>query len=582
MERRLSAVFSADMVGYSRLIEADEIGTLERHKAHRAELMDPAFADHRGRVVKETGDGVIVEFSSVVEALTCALAIQRAMPERECAFDPALRIAYRIGVNLGDIVVDGNDIFGDGVNLAARLEQLSEPGGVCVSGAVYDQIEGKSGFSCKFMGDKLLKNIARPVRVYEVLVNPDRCAGRDVVTPRLAPDKPSIAVTPFVNKSDNPAREYFSDGVTEDIITELSRFSELLVIAHTSTLAYKGGAVDHRKIAIELGVSHILEGSVRTAGDRVRITAQLVEADSGHRIWAERYDRDLEDIFSVQDEIVSEITGTLFIRLRENASRHALRKRPSSLGAWDHALRALALILRFNPDDNREARREAEAAVKIDPDFAWAHAILAFTWVCEGWSHWDDDPVDALRKGHEWARKAIALNRDEFMGHAAFGLTELVLYQRHESAISALRQAVALNPNNADFHALLATALNFSGDPEEGLAAIKRALRLNPRCPDWYWQMLGRSHFMLGQYDTAITHLEALSLSAPGMVSGRAILAACLAALERYEDAQSEVRAILAVSPGYSLAHAAFAAPYRDKAALGHFLGLLRASGLPD
>ena len=378
VQRRLSAILAVDMVGYSRLIGADEEGTIERQRAHRAELIDPQIANQGGRIVKTMGDGLLVEFASVVDAVKCAVAVQSGMAEREAEVPDQRRIQYRVGVNLGDIVIDGDDILGDGVNIAARLEGLAEPGGVCVSAKVFEEIGNKLDVAFEDLGPQEVKNIATPVRAYRVTLN------RVPSTPIAAAspvhlEKPSIAVLPFDNMSGDPEQEFFSDGLAEDIITALSKIERMRVIARHSTFAYKGQALDLRRIAGELGVRYVLEGSVRRGGDRLRITAQLIDADDGSHLWAERYDRPVDDLFDIQDEITKEIVTSLRVKLTDGEEARVWARGTNNIDAWQFSVRAMELFREFTPSGYLEARELAERAVELDPDYAHAWAALGFT-----------------------------------------------------------------------------------------------------------------------------------------------------------------------------------------------------------
>ena len=392
-ERRLSAILAADMVGYSRLMEADETGTLARLRTHRLELVDPAIAKNKGHIIKTTGDGMLVEFQSVADAVECAAEIQRRMTRRNADVSPARWIQFRIGINLGDVIVQDDDIFGDGVNVAARLQELAAPNGICVSAAVRDQVGDRLDVAFEDLGEQNVKNIVRPIRIFRVLLEKGpspRAEGakgeRDAVVA-----KPSLVVLPFVNMSGDPEQEFFVDGLTEDIITELSRFRELLVISRNSAFVHKGKAVRVQDIAREFGVHYVVEGSVRKAGDRVRVTVQLIDAETDRHIWAERYDRKIEDIFAIQDEVSSAIVGTLPGRIEAAGHDRAKRKPPQSMAAYEYVLTGKILHHRSTREDNAEAQRMLERAIELDPKYAHAHAwkacVIAQTWV----NNWCED-----------------------------------------------------------------------------------------------------------------------------------------------------------------------------------------------
>src|SRR6267378_66664 len=383
-ERRLAAVLAADMVGYSRLMEVDETGTLARLKTHRIELIDPAIAKNRGRIIKTTGDGMLVEFHSVADAVLCAAEIQRRMARRNADVSPARWIQFRIGINLGDVIVEENDIFGDGVNVAARLETLAEPGGICVSGAVRDQVGDRLGdLEFEDLGDQSVKNISRPIRVFQVRLEPAATTGRggakDAAVTTTIAKKPSIAVLPLVNMSGDPEQEFFADGLTEDIITALSRFRDLLVISRNTSSRYKGKAVDVKKIAKDLAVHYLIEGSVRKAGNRVRVTVQLIDAETDRHIWADRYDRELADIFAIQDEVTSSVVATLPRRVEAAMRDRAASKPTESMAAYECVLAGKLRHHRSTKEDNEAALRLLERAVELDPNYAHAHAWYACT-----------------------------------------------------------------------------------------------------------------------------------------------------------------------------------------------------------
>src|SRR5438128_116492 len=384
-ERRLAAVLAADMVGYSRLMEVDEAGTLARLKTHRLELIDPTIAKHRGRIIKTTGDGLLVEFQSVVDAVECATEIQTRMARRNADVSAARAIQLRIGINLGDVIVEDGDIFGDGVNVAARLEALAEPGGICVSAAVRDQVGGRLDTRFEDRGEQSVKNITRPIRIYRVVPGAGATPGDAGPGTGKAGVKPSIAVLPFANMSGDPEQEFFVDGLTEDIITELSRFRDLLVISRNSTFVYKGKAVKVQDVAREFGVEYVLEGSVRKAGDRIRVTVQLIDAETDRHIWADRYDRELEDIFAIQDEMTRAIVATLPGRVEAATHDRAKRKPTDNMAAYECVLAAKVLHHRSTREDNAEAQRLLNRALALDPNYAHAHAwkacVLGQTWV---------------------------------------------------------------------------------------------------------------------------------------------------------------------------------------------------------
>jgi len=486
IERKLAAILAADVAGYSRLMGADEEGTLARLKACRRELMDPEIAEHRGRVVKTTGDGILIEFSSVVDAVRCAMDVQRGMAERNANVTDEQRIEFRVGINLGDIMIDAEDIHGDGVNIAARLESIAEPGGICISDSSYQQVRDKFTVHFEDMGVQQLKNIARPVRVYRVPIG--RSAPRE--RPALAlPDKPSIAVLPFQNMSGDPEQEYFADGMVEDIITELSRIRWLFVIARNSTFTYKGQAVAVKQVARELGVRYVLEGSVRKGGNRVRVTAQMIDATTGAHIWAERYDRDLSDIFAVQDEITASVAGVIEPALAEAEQQRVLRKPPERLDAWEAYQRGLWHFNKYGPEENQTAQTFFRQAIALDPNFAPGHYgnALALQW--EIW-HFSTRPFSEVQgTAREEAQIAVSLDDKDAMAHAV--LAHMMMWGGEwEAAIAEARTAVALNPNSAFVISMLGCVLGFGGYREEALERLQQAMRASPHDPlIWLWSI---------------------------------------------------------------------------------------------
>jgi adenylate cyclase len=506
--RRLAAILAADMVGYSRLMEADEAGTLARLKTHRLELIDPAIAKHRGRIIKTTGDGLLVEFQSVGEAVQCALEIQRRMARRNADLPAARWIQFRVGINLGDVIIEDQDIFGDGVNVAARLQELAPPGGICVSRAVRDQVQVGDRFDVAFddLGERTVKNIVRPIRVFrarldEAAPGPAEAASR----PRglePAADKPSIAVLPFANMSGDPEQEFFADGLTEDIITALSRFRELFVISRNSAFVHKGKAVKIQDVAAEFGVQYVVEGSVRKAGNRVRVTVQLIDAASDRHVWAERYDRDLEDIFAIQDEVTAAIVATLPGRIEAATHDRAERKPTASMAAYECVLAGKVLHHRSARDDNLEAQRMLDRAIALDPKYAHAHAwkacVLGQAWVYG----WCDDREATFAEVGEELQTALALDDNDSDVHRILAAWNLVQHN-YDKSLYHQERALGLNPNNDLIVVQQGEILTWLGRPEEGIDWIRRAMQLNPYHPERYWNHLGRAYYMARRYPEA-------------------------------------------------------------------------------
>jgi TolB-like protein/Tfp pilus assembly protein PilF len=535
------------MVGYSRLMGADEEGTIARQRAHREALIDPEIASHGGRIVKTMGDGLLVEFPSVVEAVNCAVAVQQGMAEREGDVPDERRIQYRVGINLGDIVIDGDDILGDGVNVAARLEGLAESGGICISDVVHQSIEGKLDLAFADMGAQQVKNIARPVRAFKVLLHGAAEASDRELS---LSDKPSIAVLPFDNLSGDPEQEYFADGIAEDIITALSRFHWFLVIARNTTFTYKGKAVGVKQVANELGVQYVLEGSVRKAGNRVRITAQLIDAQTGSHVWAERYDRDLEDIFAMQDEITEAIAGTVAPSFMVAEVRRAERKTPESLDAWDYTMRGNWHLWRMGKADISEARRLFETACELDPSSAAAYSGLAHAWAAEVYYRPTKDTSHARDSAFQAAQRAVALDGNDAWAQAVLGLV-YVFMRRLDDSASACRQALDLNPSLAFAEGVLAICQAFRGGYEEAVVHANRAERLSPRDPYRFVWYQARAHAALGieQYEESATWAKKSIEAYPEFGGGWRILAASYGHLGRFEEAAAALQEVRRLYP---------------------------------
>ncbi|MEX2648282.1 MAG: adenylate/guanylate cyclase domain-containing protein [Alphaproteobacteria bacterium] len=532
-QRRLAAIVSADVAGYSRLMEADESGTLAALKRHREELIDPKVRRYGGRVVGTAGDSLLIEFASVVDAVQCAAEVQQGMAERNTGLPAERHMRLRIGINLGDVIVDGADIHGDGVNVAARLEKLAEPGGVCVSGVVHDQVAGKVPYGFVAMGEQSFKNIARPVRVLRLEAAP--VSRTPVAESTRPPDKPSIAVLPFTNMSGDPEQEYFSDGITEDIITELSRFKSLHVIARNSSFGYKGQSPKVQDVGRELGARYVVEGSVRKAGNRVRVTAQLVEAETGNHVWAERYDRGLDDIFAVQDEVVRAIVGQLPARLDQAAFERTRRAPSENLTAYDLILRARWNIWR-TVEDRGKILEDLKRAIALEPNLAEAHGLIA-GYYAYGVFALGLSPEDAVPKARYHVERALALGELDPIIHFN-AATAYILSGDHDRARIHAERAVEMNPNSLLSTAAMSLVLGYTG---EGRAAIELWNELQRRDPagpdDNRWESMFDTHYNLGEFERAIEAVRHLSAPPPHM-HGEA--AAAYAQLGRMDEARAE------------------------------------------
>jgi adenylate cyclase len=571
VQRRLAAIMAADVVGYSRLMGADESATLAALKAHRRELVDPAISEHQGRIVKLTGDGMLVEFTSVVSAVACAADIQKGMNARNVDVPQERRIEFRIGINLGDVIVEGDDLYGDGVNVAARLEALAEAGGVCISGKVYDELRGKIDLAFADQGEQQLKNIAAPVRIYRSLGTGTRMDRRQQTSAR-----PSVAVLPFANMSEDKEQQFFSDGITEDIITELARFRQMQVVARNSSFRYRGNDLDMVRVGRELGVQYLVEGSVRRIGARLRITAQLIDATSGHHLWAEKFDRDQNDIFAVQDQVVRTIVATLMGRLQAAGAEVARRKPPANLAAYECVLRADALPL-YDPAAWPEARGLYEKAIELDPQYARAYALLAVSFAT-GWEREIDAPDHLLDRALELAKKSVALDENDSVCHGALGL---VYFDRgaHDLAEHHLRKAVALNRNRSNMTASLGSVCCYLGKLEEGIGYLEEARALDPFFgPLWYWQALGTAYFIARQYDLSIV---ALQRSQDDWYWNHALLAACCAFRKDDAGVSRHAAETLRLAPDFSIERAVAREPLKQEADRQHLIEGLRLAGLP-
>jgi adenylate cyclase len=581
VERRLAAILAADVAGYSRLMGVDEEGTLAALKAYRRELVDPKIAEHRGRIVKTTGDGALVEFGSAVDAVRCAMEIQRALAERNASIPEDLRIEFRIGINVGDIISDEDDIYGDGVNIAARVETLASPGAICLSEHAYQQMKGKLALDVSDMGEQQLKNIAQPVRVYGV-----RLDGAPVRPVLALPDKPSIAVLPFQNMSDDPQQEYFADGITEDIITELSRFSELFVIARNSSFQYKGKAVDLRQVGRELGVRYVLEGSIRRGDDRIRITAQLIETETGAHRWAEHYDRELKDVFAIQDEVARTIASILAAHVNKAEAQRALLKPPATWQAYDYYMRAAdawaSFLSSWKIEDFTETRRRLEQSLSIDPKYARAYALLASTHRVAWLNPLDTEYLSqaALDRAIQLARKAIELNPNLPEAYAELGYN-IIRKREFDAAASAAEKASALNSNFADYR--VATVLVMVGEPVRAIEVAKAQMRHDPFHPHFAPLITGQAYYLLKQYHDAKRWLREAIGRAPNHQYGHAWLAATYAQLGQLEDAHAEAAEVLRVNAKYTIGGTQKRVSILKRAEdIEHMVIGLRRAGLPE
>src|SRR6266498_1269948 len=550
--RKLAAILAADVAGYSRLMGLDEEGTLKRLRKLRRELINPAVALHRGRIVKTTGDGILIEFPSVVDAVRCAVDVQRGMDGRNVDVPAEQRIEFRMGINLGDVVVEGEDLLGDGVNIAARLEGIADPGGICISEAAYQQAHDKLDVAFDDAGEQHLKNIVRPVRTYRVRLDHIPAQGKPALP---LPDKPSIAVLPFQNMSGDPEQEYFADGIVDDIITALTRMRWLFIIARNSSFTYKSRAVDVKQVGRELGVRYVLEGGVRKSANRVRITAQLIDATSSAHVWAERYDRDVSDVFAVQDEITASVAGVIEPTLADVEQQRVLRKPPERLDAWEAYQRGLWHFNKFGPEENQTAQTFFRRSIELDPNFAPGHYGLALALQWDIW-HYSTRPFSEVQGAPlTEARIAVSLDDKDAMAHAV--LAHMTMWGGEwEAAIAEARTAFALNPNSAFVLSMLGCVLGFGGHREEALNRLQQAMRASPHDPlIWLWTLwTGVIQFNSRKFDAAVESLRQVVRLRPGYNQSKVLIAASLAHLGRIDEARELVEGARAqiVDPRYS------------------------------
>lgn len=619
--RRLTTIVAADVAGFARLTSSDEEETLVALHSHRTEAIEPRIAEHQGRIANTAGDGLLIEFPSVVEAVRCALKIQNDMLERNKKVPEDRRIRFRIGINVGDVVDQNGDLLGNGVNVAARLEEQAPAGGIWISQSAREQVIGHLNVPLSDLGEIEVKNIPRPIRVYQVGVGEESAAttaprarskyrlalaggslfvllvasatvfvwwetvfdtspkATNVVPP--ISDKPSIAVMPFENLSGDPDQLYFADGMTDDLITDLSKVSGLFVIARATTAVYRGRKVTAKQVADELGVSHVLEGSVRRSGNRIRVTAQLIDPATSRPLWADRYDREFTNIFQLQDELTQNIVSTLAIQLTRDEESRLSRQQKTIPEAYDTLLRGLESFRRFTPETIAEGRKLFEKAIELDPNYARAHANIAFSYAISVFSGFSLDPKGDLETALRYGRKALALDPDVPQVHFSLGLVYWQLGEISE-ALSSIDTALKFDPNYADAYANLAAVKIYVGDYEEGLQAIQTAMRLNPRHPFFYIEIKGRAHFAQGDYAQAAAEFESALQRNPEFTVARRELAATYAHLGRIEDAEWEIEEVLANQPQLKLSDERSRTIFQAGADLDRYIEGLRKAGLPE
>jgi TolB-like protein/class 3 adenylate cyclase len=586
VERRLAAILAADVAGYSRLMEADEVGTLTALVALRGEIVYPAITEHNGRIVKTTGDGMLVEFASAVYAVNCAMAVQSKMSEWNAG--RAQKIKFRMGINVGDIIGEGDDIFGDGVNIAARVENECEPGGVCISGSAFEQVRGKTSFAFDDLGEKQLKNIDRPVRLHAVQTGATSLAGASkspvrTGTPLPLPEKPSIAVLPFQNMSGDPEQEYFADGMVEEITTALSRFHWLFVIARTSTFVYKGRAVDVKQVSRELGVRYLLEGSVRKSGNRVRITGQLIDATSGAHLWADRFDGSLDNVFELQDQVASGVVGAIDPKLLEAEMARVKRNRPADLNTYDYFLRASDLIYQWTPESHEEALRLLYQAIELDPEYAQAYAFATY---CLIW-RLSTGRSDAEQQGEirRFAREAIRYGKDDGFS-LAWGGMGLACVARNTAELKEgnafIEQALVVNRNLARSWNLSGWVKTWLDEPEIAIQHLERAMRLSPL--DFAFHAMEAAtafaHLRAGRYAEATVWAEKALRDQPNNTDALAALSIANSLTGDLDKAQAAMKRLLQLAPGRRISN--FFAPHTPAERRALIGDALRKAGMPE
>jgi len=579
LERRLTAILAADVAGYSRLTGLDEEGTHVQLSGHLSSLVNPKIAEHRGRVVKTTGDGLLAKFDSAVDAVRCAIDIQRSMAGRNAAVPREKRIEFRVGVNVGDIIIDRKDMFGEGVNIAARLEGIATPGGICISEDAYRQVQGKISVEVIDEGEQSLKNIARPIRVYRVRIDEPPAKA-----PLALPGKPSIAVLPFQNMSGDPEQEYFADGIVEDIITALSRFSSLFVIARNSSFTYKGRAMDVKQVGRELGVRYVLEGSVRKAGNRVRITGQLLDAANGAHVWADRFDGALEQVFDLQDQVTASVVTAIAPKMEQLEIGRIRRKPTESLDAYDYFLRGSESAYQNTPEKISEALRLFAKAIELDPSFAAAYGMAAYCYVLRKQSRWMTDHLSEIAEAERLARRAVQLGKDDAIPLARGGHTLAYVAHQLDAGALFIDRALALNPNLASAWLASGWLRVWIGEPDKAAGHFARFERISPLDPSTPMAESGNAfaHFFAGRYDEASAQAEQTLQESPNLHPALRAAAASNALAGRTAAAQEMLACLRRIDPGLRVSNLKEITPLRRPQDIERYEEGMRVAGLPE
>ena len=581
-KRRLAAILAADIVGYSRLMGADESGTLAQLKTHRKELIDPKIAEYDGHIVKTTGDGLLVEFPSVLGAVQCAVDVQRAMAQRNAHVPDDTRVEYRMGINQGDVIVDEDDIYGDGINVASRLEGIAEPGGICISRRVHEDVVGKLDLQFEDLGERALKNIARPVQIFSVVLSPGL---EDALQVSLElPDKPSIAVLPFDNMSGDPEQEYFADGMVEEITFALSRVRSFFVVARNSSFAFKGKATDARQVSRQLGVRYILEGSVRKSGNRVRITAQLIDGLNDRHVWADRYDGTLEDIFDLQDQVAESVVGQIEPELRSSEIERSRRKPTTDLNAYDCFLRALPHANAMTREDNEEALRLALQAITLDPNYASPMGLAAWCYTLRVSQGWVETANAEAHEALRLARAAVAIGKNQPETLWLSGYVLGYFGNSPQEGIDLIDDALRLNPNAAQALVYGGWLRTYDGDAATAKAHFERALRLSPLDPNAYRTYAGLAfcYLFLGQFEEAVSWARKAIHQNPKFTSTHRVLAVSLAHAGRLDEAHEVVAQLQALVPGLTVTRYGKETRFRYPEYFELLMDGIRKAGLPE
>jgi len=577
--RKLRAIFSADVKGYSLLMADDEVSTMQTLKDHR-NIMSTFIEQHSGRIVDAVGDNLLAEFDSAVDAVQCAVEVQKGLRDKNQELPEDRKMKFRIGINIADVIEDGDRIFGEGINVAARIESLANAGEICISRSTYDQIKNKLELNFDYYGEHKVKNIKEPVRVYKILLEPAiDCEPITGETLEL-PDKPSVAVLPFKNLSGDPGQEFFSDGFTEDIITTLAKIHSMFVVARESSFTFKGKSVKIQEIGHDLGVRYVLEGSIQKFGDQIRITAQLIDATNGHHLWAEKYDRELKDIFAMRDEITMKIAAALQVKLIEGESAN-WGPETESFEAYIKVMQSLEHFKAFTPDDNILSRQKAKEALDLDPNYSSATEMFAWTLLMDGVLGTSKTPEKSIEQAIELAQKVLDRGDSDAGAHFLIGYaySEKGLFDK---AISELEIARELFPNNAEIIAGLGMILNAAGKPEEAINVLKNAMRLNPIPPAWYIGNLGESYHLTGQYEKAVQEYKKAIQLQPNNMFFHLNLALCHVKLDQEVDAHAEAAEVLRINPKFSVESYAKDIPLKDEASKNLLIEGMRKAGLPE